>query len=130
MKQRFQNFMYGRYGSDNFSNFLLGTALVLLILGMFLSGIFTILAFAVLIYSYYRMFSKKTYARAHENEVYLAKTEGIRKKWRGFWSRMKTRKTHHIYTCPNCKQKIRIPKGKGHIRITCPKCQTSFEKNS
>ena len=83
-----------------------------------------------MIYSYYRMFSRQTYKRALENQKFLQHTSKIR----GFFAKQKymvaQRKTHHIYKCPNCKQKIRVPKGKGKIEIRCPKCQTTFIKKS
>lgn len=130
MRNRFQRFMSGRYGNDQFNQFLFVLCLISIVLSLFLGSIFYIIALALLIYSYYRMFSRKVYARARENEIYLEKTAGIRRKWQGFLSRMRQRKTHHIYTCPGCRQKIRVPKGKGKIRITCPKCHCVFEKRS
>ena len=31
-------------------------------------------------------------------------------------------KEHKYFTCPNCKTVCRVPRGKGKIVITCPKC--------
>lgn len=90
----------------------------------------TVLAWACVVYSYFRMFSRNVYKRAAENQKWLNKTYKIR----AWFSRQKTsvsqRKVYHIYKCPSCRQKIRIPKGKGKIEVRCPKCSTTFIKNS
>ena len=131
LKDRFIRFMYGRYGVDSFGKFTIwGSLILMLIAGWTHRGILSWLAWAGIIYSYFRMFSKNTYKRAAENQKYLQMTAGIRKKWASFQRDMKDRKTHHIYRCPGCKQKIRVPKGKGKIAIRCPKCQTEFIKKS
>ena len=89
-----------------------------------------LLCWALLIYTYFRMFSRQTYKRACENQAYLAKTAKVRHFFASQKSIMAQRKTHHIYKCPTCKQKIRVPKGKGRIEIRCPKCNTTFIKKS
>ena len=61
---------------------------------------------------------------------FLATKDAILNKFRKQKYYAAQRKDFHIYTCPTCKQKIRIPKGKGKISITCPKCKTSFIKKS
>ena len=131
MKEKFIRFMSGRYGIDSFGKFTLILGVAALILsGWFDSFIFSVVAGVCVIYSYFRIFSRNVYKRAAENQTWLNKTYKIR----GWFARQKNsasqRKVYHIYKCPSCRQKIRIPKGKGKIEVRCPKCSTTFIKNS
>lgn len=131
MKEKLRTFMIGRYGIDSFSKFLMGIALTLCILDIFVNNIFINSWFIVIIiYVYYRMFSRNHAKRYQENMKFLQIKNKFLTRFRSEKSIMKQRKTHHIYKCPNCNQKIRIPKGKGRICITCPKCKTEFTKTS
>lgn len=124
-------FMYGRYGVDSLGKFLVALAFITIILGNITDkGIFSLISWGLLIYAYYRMFSKQVYKRASENQVFLSKTSKIRSWFYKEKNLMAQRKTHRIYKCPTCKQKIRVPKGKGRIEICCPKCNTKFIKKS
>lgn len=131
MREKIQRFMIGRYGVDQFSKFLNIVTLVLLIISMFFrrSPLY-MLALLLLIYTYFRMFSKNHQKRYAENQAYLV----WQSKVTGFFSRHKQlraqKKIYHIYKCPDCKQKIRVPKGKGKICVTCPKCHKEFIKHS
>ena len=131
LRYKISQFMAGRYGMDQFSQFLGWLAFVLIVIGMFSKkALFTYLTLAVIIYMYFRVLSKDHAKRFAENQKYLQ----LSAKARGYFTRTKYRisdlKTHHIYKCPTCKQKIRIPRGKGRIEISCPKCRTKFIKNS
>lgn len=127
--------MQGRYGVDQFTNFLVFGALLLLLLEMFIKVplirfLLNILSVAAIIFAYFRILSRNHSKRYSENERYIKYQNNIkffiaRKK-----SHMQQRKTHHIYKCPQCGQSIRVPKGKGRIAITCPKCYTEFIKRS
>ncbi|MGN0390068.1 MAG: hypothetical protein ACI4L2_04570 [Wujia sp.] len=131
MRQKLVQFMQGRYGLDAFSNFLMWTACILLFVNLMVHNrIISLLGFALFIYAYVRVFSKNTIRRSEENTWFLNKTYSIRMRARKSREHMRIRKTHHIYRCPECRQKIRIPKGKGKIEITCPKCRCSFVKRS
>lgn len=44
--------------------------------------------------------------------------------------RLKQRKTHRFFKCPECGVTVRVPKGKGKIKITCPKCKNAFVRNT
>ena len=131
MKERFYRFMQGRYGQDAFSRFLLGITGLCLLFNVLLHNRFLgVLAWALLIYTYYRIFSKNHSARYEENQRYLQGTAKAR-----YWADQQKklwqeRRYHHIYTCPKCRQKIRIPRGKGRIMARCPKCQHEFQKRS
>ena len=135
MKERIMRFMQGRYGVDTFCRFLLVAGLIVVFLSAFLGSsvvgmIFYLLGWVMIIYCYFRMFSRNVSKRYAENQAFLAKTYKIRsflQKQKNIWNQ---RRVYHIYTCPNCRQKIRIPKGKGKIEIRCPKCGTTFIKKS
>lgn len=130
LKEKFYIFMQGRYGNDQLNRFLLMTSMVLLILSMFTTDILYTVAVVLLILSYYRMFSKKIYKRSEENQKYLQVEWKVKSFLNKKKSELKQLKTHHIYKCPTCKQKIRVPRGRGKIAIRCRKCGTEFIKKS
>lgn len=130
MREKLQRFMWGRYGNDQFNRFLIICAMVSIVLSFFFGQLFYILAFAVMIYSYFRMFSKNISKRAAENQWYLVRERKVRNWFDKKRKEFSQRKVYHIYKCPNCKQKIRVPKGRGRIAITCRKCGAEFVKKS
>lgn len=131
MREKWNRFMMGRYGADELSRHLTVVELVLLIANMFLkNNILLLLALILLIYTYYRMFSRDYNRRREENLKYLSFRNKVTYRFSQQKSELQQRKTHHIYRCPSCKQKIRVPKGKGKIIVTCPKCRTEFQKRS
>ncbi len=131
MRERFLRFMAGRYGTDSFSKFLLVVCLICLIINMFVSTpVLYLIGLALLIYCYFRIFSRNHAKRSAENAFYLKQTAGIRRFFRKQTNHFQIRKTHHLYKCRRCGQMIRIPKGRGRIEITCPKCKFQFVKKS
>lgn len=135
MKEKLIRFMQGRNGADTLSKVLLAAGLIVVFLSAFLTGkvvgmFFYVLGWVLIIYCYFRMFSRNISKRYAENQAFLAKVYGIRNFFRSQKGLWKQRKVYHIYKCPGCGQKIRIPKGKGKVEIRCPKCGTTFIKKS
>ena len=125
------SFMRGRYGVDKLSNTLLWIAFALMMLNLFVrKDVFYFLGIILLIYTYYRMFSRNILKRSRENEWYLNKTYGIRMRILKSKDRAKLRKTHHFYKCPECGQKVKVPRGHGKIEVTCTKCSMKFVRRS
>lgn len=135
LKQRMLNFMQGRYGVDQLSGFLIWTAVVLSLLTALLKIPFlSLITWIMIIYAYVRIFSKNINKRYAQNQKFLDATWGIRKFFADIRYRIKygkqTANPYHIYKCKKCGQKIRVPKGKGRIMVTCPKCKYQFKKRS
>ncbi len=130
-RDRVARFMYGRYGMDQLSRLTMYISLALFIITIFFHNTI-IYAIAVLgfIYTYYRAFSRNISKRHSENQAYLKFRYKIIGRFNNFRFRMKDRKTHKIFKCPSCSQKIRVPKGKGRISIKCPKCRIEFTRKS
>lgn len=134
MKQKIVRFMYGRYGVDELSKAISSVCLALLLLSViFRDGARFVLflpALAGLIYSYYRIFSKDFSKRRRENAKYL-RLKGRFSDWRRLRSDMwKQRREYRFFKCPSCRAVLRVPRGKGKIRIVCKKCGAAFEKKS
>ena len=127
--------MQGRNGVDQFSRFTMGVALVAIVLTLFTgtrSGIGAFLdlfGMAAIVYTYFRIFSKNISNRYQENQKYLQATDKLRARFQKEKRMMSQRKDYHIYSCPGCGQKIRIPRGGfKKVKIECPKCHTKFIK--
>ena len=128
---RMASFMYGRYGSDALTKFLTVVALVLMVLSCFPKlGVLYLLALAVMIWSIFRIFSRKFDKRRRELDLYLRIQKPIvnffklsRNKWRD-------RKTHVYFKCKKCKAVLRVPKGKGSIVVICTRCKDRIEKET
>ena len=130
-KERLQRFMYGRYGMDGLGKFMSWTSIILLLCSMLFGiDVLYFVAVALLVWCYFRMFSRNVQKRYQENCVYYRYVNIVRDFFKRQKSYIKQSKTHHIYKCPQCKQKIRIPKGKGKVAIRCQRCGTEFIKNS
>lgn len=131
MREKLQRFMSGRNGTDDLSKCCLVVAMAALIISMFSRWtLFYILGLVLLIYAYWRTFSKNVPKRYEENQKYLNfryQTVVKREQWK---KRFAGRKIYRYFKCPQCKQRVRVPKGKGRICITCPKCRTEFVKRS
>lgn len=130
MKEKLYRFMQGRYGSDQFNRFLMILVMICLAASLFGIRPFYMIGIVILVYAYFRIFSKNIYKRRAENSAYLQLEYKVRQKIATLKRDMGQRRTHHIYKCPSCRQKIRIPRGKGKIEIRCPKCGQTFIKKS
>jgi hypothetical protein len=118
--------MQGRYGNDGLNKLLMIVAIVFLVLSFIVGNVFYILAVLCLLAAYYRMFSRNLYKRAAENQRYMMRVRKIREFTQLRMNHLKQLKSYRFFVCPKCKQKIRIPKGKGKIEITCRTCGEKF----
>ena len=118
-----QHFMMGRYGTDKLNMAILGAGLIVCMISMFfripaLNMLLTLISYIFMGWAIFRTLSRNTYRRYDENRKYLLMLQ-----------RFKDRE-HRYYDCPRCHQQIRVPRGKGKISITCPKCGEKFIKKT
>lgn len=123
ISQWFRRFMTGRYGTDKLNNVILIAAVALCVISLLIPVAQVKLAlmlvyYALITWALFRMFSRNTYKRYQENRKYLQLLDRIRDR------------EHRYYDCPRCHQQVRVPRGKGKISITCPKCREKFIKKT
>ena len=131
MREKLRQFMIGRYGTDGLNQFLSITSLVLLLIAIISRvNLFTYLGATLLIFCYYRTFSRNISKRTEENYKFYTLKDRVDNKFKGWKEQWANRKVYHYYRCPQCRQKLRVPRGRGRIQISCPRCGTQFIKKS
>ena len=117
----FKKMMTGRYGMDQLSNAMFILSILFLVASSLIgSSMLNILAMIALVMCYARMFSKSISKRREENMRFLRWWNPINLKLIQFANRAKGYKTYRYFKCTQCGQRLRVPRGKGKIRITCP----------
>ena len=116
-------FMMGRYGTDKLNTAILLAGVAISILTAFIKNnaldmLLTLVAYGLMFWAIFRSFSRNTYQRYQENRKYLQLLDRIKDR------------QHRYYNCPRCRQVVRVPRGKGKISITCPKCQDKVVKKT
>lgn len=123
LKYRMQEFAYGRYGYDELSRFLYALMFIFTLLSFIPNcSFFLLLSFASLVYVTFRAMSRNTAKRSLENEKYLRLTSRSRERREQRRRLKEERKYYAFFKCSGCGNLNRVPKGKGKIRMTCPKC--------
>ena len=134
MRERFYRFMAGRNGSDLFSRFLSFAAVAFMLLSLIFRGtVGTVMwygALLLLLYDYFRIFSRNLPRRRAENAKYCQYRELLIDGFCDWWERRRQRRDFKFFRCPSCSVMLRVPRGKGRIRVTCRKCGTSFERKT
>ncbi len=128
--------MYGRYGNDSLGYFLFGIYLLLFVLQFIfrstvMGPVLVMLSYLVIILYFFRCFSRNIYKRQEENRKFLKTWNPVKNYFKFCRMRVKERSgTKKLYRCPKCHQIIRVPKGRGKIAISCPKCRFEFIKKT
>lgn len=136
MKEKLMKFMYGRYGNDELNQFLFKLVFIGLVISLlsgrtsFLGDLFYYLALIIVAFIYFRMFSKNFNKRYAEKNAYLNFSNKIKLYLDKQGKKAQQKKSYAFFKCPSCKQKVRVPKGKGKISIHCHKCNVDFIKKS
>ena len=125
-----RKFMEGRYGGDQLTVGLLILAILMTLLGQLLRlPIIDILGYLPLVWALFRMLSRNKLQRSKENYKFMMVLSPVYSRYRVIRDRLRD-KEHRYYRCPKCGASLRVPKGKGRIAITCPKCKTEFIKKT
>ena len=116
-------FMAGRYGTDKLNSAILWLGVIVVVVAMFVplplpNLLLHMLAYVLMGVALFRTFSRQTYKRYRENRKYLMLLDRIKDR------------EHRYFECPKCRQPVRVPRGKGKISISCPRCKEKFVKRT
>lgn len=123
MRAGVTRFMAGRYGTDKLNSVILWTGVAVVAIALFVTAplpnlMLHMLAYVLMCIAIFRAFSRNTYKRYRENRRFLMLLDRIKDR------------DHKYFECPRCHQPVRVPRGKGKIAITCPKCKEKFIKKT
>ena len=131
LRYKTATFMYGRYGNDELTNFLMILALILMVISWLPNlGLVYFVALALIIWSLFRSFSRNLEKRRRERERYLKLRKPIADFFKLSKNKWRDRKTHVYFKCKKCRAVLRVPKGKGSIVVICTRCKDRIEKET
>ena len=118
-----RRFMLGRYGTDKLNTYILTAGVIVCLIALFVSAplvrlALTVLSYGLMIWAIFRSFSRNVYKRYQENHRFLQLLDRIKDR------------EHRYFNCPHCRQPVRVPRGKGNISITCPRCKEKFVRKT
>lgn len=123
--------MMGRYGPDQLSTALIVVSLIVSLIVSFTGFTYgSIITYLILFLALFRMLSRNIQARRRENDRFLRFWSPVKSKLKKFGSRLRSMKTHKYFKCPACKNTLRVPRKRGKLQITCPRCGERFIKKS
>lgn len=126
-----RNFMVGRYGPDHLNIAMVVVSLILyLISGIANLAPIVYVSYAIIVLALLRMLSRNIQRRRAENDRFIRYWWPVRTKLSRTAANIKNRKTHLFFKCPSCRNTLRVPKHKGKLQITCPKCGERFIKKT
>lgn len=125
-----RRFFYGRHGADQLSLFLFFVYLAIAILSqIFMIFPLYLASWAVFAWSLFRMLSRNHVKRTAENTRFMYGWYRFRNVFKNFGQKANDFQKYRVFDCPSCGQKVRVPRGKGKVNITCPKCRNKFMRN-
>lgn len=131
LSDRLTTWMRGRNGADELGNAVISVSIILLLINVFAhTRVLSLLALLLALYSCWRMSSKAVAQRRKENRAFLKALGPAARFLRNPGSTINEQRSYKHLTCPSCGQQMRVPRGKGKMRVTCPRCQKKFEARS
>lgn len=134
MKEKIRRFFYGRYGIDTLGYIIVITSMVISVASSLIgivsdiaSFILWVLSYLLLAWAIFRMMSRNHAARRRENDCISGLVKPVKKWFKLKYNQIKDAKTHVYLKCPDCKNYLRLPKGRGEIAVTCPVCKCKFD---
>lgn len=118
-------------GPDNLGMAILIASLVITLLTRFLGfGILALLSMCLYAWAIFRMLSHNKAKRMEENRRFTQGWMKLKTELRQAVVRMKNIRKYKYYKCPNCKARLRMPRGIGEKTVTCSQCKHSFKQKA
>ena len=130
MRTRLNMFMLGRNGVDFLNKHLFCIAAVIAAVNLLFSGWVGVLPPVMAGYALFRTLSRNLPMRQAEDMVAREKYDRAKEKISGALHRAKQSRDFRFFSCPGCSSYLRVPRGKGRIQVTCPRCGHRFDRKS
>ena len=85
---------------------------------------------ALMLLAMFRMLSRNISRRRQEDMAYCRLAQRFLQAVAPYRKRWMERKTHRYFHCPQCRATLRVPRGRGKIRITCRVCRHEFDRTT